>query len=206
MLLFLCTELLAAEPSKEIMFSSVTQDNDARVELGAEQFSSFEMSGAYGVNKNLSFILSYGYGSIITSYDTPYREYTYGYDYNEKGSSFGSQFAQHMLSIGPRYSHIFNDWASVYGKVEGTIAFSTMRFTTSLSEEEPLSQLSSSAISFGGILAGGAMGTIRFKKNLPDVLISFELGYSLQTRSSFEKMGDLDCTGRYSSLGIGLRF
>ena len=206
MLFFMYAQVLAAEPSKEIIISSVSQDSSAREKLGADQLSSFEIAGVYGLKPNLSVLLSYGYGTITTNYDTPYRESSYVYDYYDNKYAFESAFAQHMLSVGPRYRHIFNDWASVYGKAEGTLSFSSIRYATSVTEEEPISQRSSSALSFGVTVAGGLMGSFQFRENMPQVLISLELGYSAQGASTYEKLGSLDLSGAYSSLGAGLRF
>jgi hypothetical protein len=52
----------------------------------------------------------------------------------------------------------------------------------------------------------GAMGSIRFKEDVPELTLSFEMGYSLQSQPSYENMGPLDLSGMYSSLGCGVRF
>ena len=80
MLLFICTQLFAAESSKEVMIASVNQESTASLELGTDVLTSFEISGAYGLSDKLSVIASYGYGGINTGYETPYRESAEDYD------------------------------------------------------------------------------------------------------------------------------
>jgi hypothetical protein len=108
--------------------------------------------------------------------------------------------------VGPRYRHSFNEWGSVYAKLEGIMALTTLDLSTSLSEEDPISQTKTMSPSFGGSLALGAMGSIVLQEKMPDLLMSFEFGYALQSSASYEKIGSLDLSGLYSSLGVGLRF
>ena len=160
MLLFICSQLLAAEPSKEVMIASVNQDSTGSVELGSDRLTSFEVSGGYGLSEKLSVLFSYGYGGIQTSYESPYREESYEEDYYVGSAyAFESEFSQHMISLGARYRHSFNDWASIYGKAEGNIGFQTINFTPSISEEDPISKVTSTALSFGGTASMGMMGS-----------------------------------------------
>ena len=111
-----------------------------------------------------------------------------------------------MISVGPRYHHHLNDFGSVYGKLEGIVALTTLDISTALFEDDPVSQTETSSPSFGGSLALGAMGIIRIKENMPELVLSFEVGYTLQSAASYEKIGTLDLSGMYSSLGCGIRF
>jgi len=206
MLLFICSQLLAAEPSKEVMIASVNQESAESVELGSDALTSFEISAGYGLSEQLSLIASYGYGGIQTTYETPYRESEYQEDYYGGSSAFESAFVQHALSVGVRYRHIFNDWASVYGKAEGNVALHTIDFAPSISAEDPISKVSSMGVSFGGTAALGMMGSFQITENLPDIFIYFEGGYNFLSASSFDSLGDLDMSGGYSSIGCGLRF
>lgn len=207
MLLFICSQLFAAEPGKEVMIASVNQESTGSVELGSESLTSFEVSGSYGLSETLSVIVSYGYGGIQTNYNSPHREASYGEDYYAgNGYSFESGFAQHMLSVGAQYRHAFNDWASIYGKAEGNIALNTINFAPSISEDDPISKVDSMGVSFGGTAALGLMGSFALKENLPVVFIYFEGGYSMLSVASFDSIGDLDLSGGYSSIGCGLRF
>lgn len=208
MLLFICAQLFAAESSKEIMIGSVNQESSATSELGADILTSFELSGAYGVSEKLSVIASYGYGGIETSYETPYRESAEDYDsyYYGDGRAFQSAFVQHQLSVGARYRHTFNDWASVYGKAEGNVALHTVDFAPSIRDEDPISKVSTMGVSFGGTAALGVMGSFQINEKIPDIFISLEGGYNFLTAASFDSIGDLDLSGGYSSLGFGLRF
>ena len=207
MLLFICSQLLAAEPSAEVMIASVNQDSTGSVELGSEKISSFELSGGYGLSETLSLLVSYGYGGIQTDYSAPHRESSYEEEYYDGNDySFQSGFSQHMVSIGARYRHSFTDWASVYGKAEGNIAVQTINFAPNVGEEDPISKVSAMGISFGGTAALGMMGSFEIKENLPVVFVYFEGGYNLLSTASFDSIGDLDMSGGYSSLGCGLRF
>jgi hypothetical protein len=206
MLLLILTQVWASEPTKEFTLSSVNQKNNASLKLGVDQLSSVELTVGYGLSEKIAVIASYGYGEIVTKYDTPYSEESYEDDYNQSRRAFESAFTQHMISVGPRYRHIFNDWGSVYGTLEGSLAMTTFDISTSLQEEDPVSKTNTSALSFGGSFAVGAMGSIRFKEDVPELILSFEMGYSLQSQPSYENMGPLDLSGMYSSLGCGVRF
>ena len=208
MLLFICTQLFAAEPSKEVMIGSVNQESSGSSELGSDMLRSFELSGAYGLSDKLSVVASYGYGAIETVYETPYRESSYqeDYYYGGDGRAFESAFVQHQISVGARYRHTFNDWASVYGKAEGNVALHTLDFAPSISDDDPISKVSAMGVSFGGTAALGVMGSFQINEKIPDIFISFEGGYNFLTASSFDSIGDLDLSGGYSSLGFGLRF
>ncbi len=208
MLLFMCTQLWAAEPSKEVMIASVSQESAGSVELGSETLSSFEISGGYGLSDALSIVASYGYGGIQTGYETPYRESGYEEDYYHSGDgrAFESDFSQHVLSVGARYRHRFNEWASVYGKAEGNVALHTIGFAPSISEEDPISKVTSMGVSFGGTAALGVMGSFQINEKVPDLFLYFEGGYNFLSASSFDSLGDLDMSGGYSSVGCGLRF
>lgn len=204
MLLFMCTQLWAAEPSKEVMIASVNQETAGSVGLGTDSISSVEIAGSYGLSEKISVLASYGYGGITTSYGFPNRESTY--DYYESASTLESAFGQHMISIGPRYRYVFNEWASIYGKVEGSLAVHTLRFAPSISDEDPVSKVNSMGISFGGAAALGLMGSIQLSETLPDIFVSLEMGYNFLSTSAFDSLGELDVSGGYSSLGCGLRF
>ena len=208
MLLFICSQLLAAEPNKEIMVASVNQESTGSVELGTDSLTSFELSGSYGLSETLSVLVSYGYGGIQTGYEIPYRESAYEEDYYYGGDvrSFESSFAQHMLSVGARYRHSFNEWASMYGKAEGMIGLNTIKFAPSIRDEDPISSVSGMNLSFGGTAALGVMGSFQFSEKIPDIFLYFEGGYNLQSSISFDSLGDLDMSGGYSSFGCGLRF
>ena len=208
MFLFIFSQLLSAEPSKEVMIASVNQDSTGSVELGSGTLRSFEVSGSYGISEKLSVLVSYGYGGIQTSYEAPHRESAYQEDdyYGGHGYSFESGFGQHVLSVGARYRHVFNEWASAYGKAEGNVAAHTINFAPSISEDDPISKVDSMGISFGGTAALGVMGSFSIKENLPVFLIYFEGGYNFLSTASFDTIGDLDMSGGYSSVGCGLRF
>ena len=207
MLLLICSQLLASEPGTEVMIASVSQGSEGSVELGSANLSSVEVSGSFGLTKTISLLASYGYGTIQTDYDTPYRESSSeeGY-YDGSDYSFESGFSQHMISIGARYRHSLNDWASIYGKAEGNIAVHTIAFAPIISDEDPISKVSSLGLAFGGTASLGVMGTIDLKENLPAVFVYFEGGYNLLSAASFDSIGDLNLSGGYSSIGGGFRF
>ena len=207
MFLFICTQLWAAEPTKEVQIASVNQPSTGSAELGSEVLSSFEVEANYGLSEKLSVLVSYGYGGITTNYDVPSRESANDEDYYyQETSSLQSLFAQHMISAGARYSYTFNEWASIYGKVEGNVALQTLDFAPSIGEEDPISKISSMGMSFGGTLGLGVMGSIQLKDRFPDLFVSFEAGYRALSPASFDTLGDLDVSGGYSSLGCGVRF
>jgi hypothetical protein len=103
MLLLILTQVWASEPTKEFTLSSVNQKNNASLKLGVDQLSSVELTVGYGLSEKIAVIASYGYGEIVTKYDTPYSEESYEDDYNQSRRAFESAFTQHMISVGPRY-------------------------------------------------------------------------------------------------------
>jgi len=200
----------AAEPNKEIQIST-TQTNANAVEvLGADQLSGIELSFVYGLSDALGIGVSYNYGQIITNHSVGanngyYDEYD-DYYYEPEFDQFESDFTQHQLQLGPRYSYGFRDWLSLYGKAEGVVSYSSVYATPSLEDKNPNPEITGSAVSFGGIVAGGVTGSLSLGKDVPTLLLSFEIGYGLQSPAQYQSIGDLDLSGGYSAFGLGARF
>ena len=206
MLLFILGNLWAA-PQNEILISNESQDTAAATSLGIEDLSTPRISFSYGLSEVLSIVSSYGYSHVITDYGSSAQN-SYGYeeDMYYQSNSFSSDFAQHQLQIGPRYTWQAKDWIGVFGKAEAVVSYSSFYAAPSLDAKDPNPEVKSDAFSFGGTVSGGLMGTISLDEDLPSLLLYIEGGYRLQTASTYGSLGDLDLSGGYTSMGVGTRF
>ena len=191
---------LAEEPQKELMISSETIEASGYTDLGADALSSAQLSFAYRIMPEISAVASWSMGRIDTSYSISEGS-------TDRWSFFESRLDRQQLMLGGRYAKPLASWLRAYGQIGATVAYNGLLFQDNIESDDPLTKQSSSAVNFGGIVGVGFLGSLQIKEDLPLLLFSFELGYSLQSEAQLsENIGALDLSGRYSRFGIGIAF
>ena len=191
---------LAGEPQKEILFSTGTSESTGYTSLGVDEFSELQLSFAYRIKPDVAAVAAWSMGTIETNYSISVEN-------AERWNVFQSRFDRHQLMLGGRYDLPVASWLRFYGQLGATAAYNTLLFQDDIESDDPITKQTSSSIQFGGTAGFGFLGGLEIQENLPVLLFSFELGYSLQSQALLsENIGTFDLSGRYTRLGVGFAF
>ncbi len=120
-------------------------------------------------------------------------------------TSFASTYTGHQVTAGVRYFDTERSGVVVYGGLDLGVMLAKVTLDTDVDRDDPLGELSRSAVAFGGIGTVGLRVPVRVDPKL--VLAPYaELGYGAHMPVRFEDLGALDFGGLAARGGIALDF